>query len=103
MPMDSNRLLLKLEQARRQINRDTINPEINELTLDELQPIVKMVAKTRAAYVKELFDLAAICKGTPDKTRIDKLRTLREAFEETVAAANAMEMMIKRGYLDVHE
>jgi hypothetical protein len=80
-----------------------INPKISELTLDELRPIVKMVAHTRAAYIKELFDLAATCKGVPEKTRIDKLRTRREAFEESVAAANALEIMIKRGYLDVHE
>ncbi len=101
--MDNNRLLLELEQARREINRHTINPEIRTLTLKDLEPIVKMVAELRAAYVSELFDLAGTRKGVPTTEQVKKLATLREAFEETVAAANALETMIKRGYLDVRD
>ena len=99
--MDNNRLLLELEQARREINRNTINPEIRKLTLKDLEPIVTMVAELRAAYVNELFDIAATRKGAPTPEQIETLANLRKGFEETVAAANALETMIKRGYLDV--
>jgi len=98
---DNNRLLLQLEQTRREINRGVINPEIKTLALDDLKPIIQMVAEARADYVGELFALAAKSGGkAPDDT--NRLRELRETFEELVAAANAMETMIKRGYVDVH-
>ena len=103
MSIFQNRLLLKLEQARKKINRNTINPRIRTLTLKELEPIVQMVAETRAAYVEELFDMANGCKGRPTDEQIARLRELREAFQETVEAANALESMIDRGYLDVCE
>ena len=98
-----NRLLLELEQARREINRKTINPEIHELALTDLEPILKMVAEARAAYVKKLFELAATGQGSPTVAQIKSLGNLRTAFEEMVAAANALETMIKRGYLDVRD
>lgn len=99
--INHNRLLLELEQTRRQVNRSVINPEIKTLGLNDLKPIIAMVADARAAYVTELFDLAHKHKGeAPDD--IGRLHELRESFEELVAAANALETMIKRGYVDVH-
>jgi hypothetical protein len=99
--MDNKRLLLQLEQVRRQINRDIINPEIKTLEVKDLQPIVEMVACARAAYVGELFSVAAAagCGRPPED--IGRLRQLRETFEELVAAMNALETMIERGYVDV--
>ncbi len=103
MTIDSNRLLLKLERARKEINRKTINPEIQRLTLADLEPIVEMVAEVRAAYVKELFDVASSRRGAPTEEQIENLKSIRVVFEETVKATNALETMIKRGYLDVVE
>lgn len=101
MTIDNNRLLLQLEQTRRKINRGIINPEIKTLSVEDIKPIIEMVADARAEYVAELFSLAAVHDGkTPDQ--VGRLRELRETFEELVAAANALETMIKRGYVDVH-
>ena len=101
--MDRNRLLLELEQTRKEINRRVINPEIQTLSREEIEPIIEMVAHARAAYVTELFALAAASKGKGATENTSRLRELRENFEEMVAAANALETMIKRGYVDVKE
>jgi len=99
--MDHNRLLLQLEQTRREINRGRINPEIKKLSLNDIKPIVEMVAEARAAYVAELFRLATETGGKQVPEDIGVLKGLREKFEELVHAANALETMIKRGYVDV--
>lgn len=101
MSDNAKRLLLELEQKRREINRDTINPEIRELTLQELEPIVSVVARMRAAYVQSLFDLADKRDGLPTRDDVEQLRERRNAFDEIVAAVNALEAMIERGYVDV--
>jgi len=99
--MDHRRLLLQLEQTRKEINREVINPEIKELSLSDIEPIVEMVARARAEYVGELFALAAASKGKQVPENISRLRELRENFDELVNAANALETMIERGYVDV--
>ena len=100
MTIDNNRLLLELEQTRRQINRATLNPEIKKLSLKDIEPIITMVAAARADYVGELFALAAKHKGkAPDD--ISRLVELHEKFKELVDAANALEVMVRRGYVDV--
>lgn len=100
--MDNKRLLLQLEQVRREINRAIINPEIKTLDVQELRPIVEMVARARAAYVTELFRVTAATPRGESPPDITRLRELRETFDELVAAVNALETMIERGYLDVH-
>lgn len=102
MSQDINRLLLQLEQAIKQLNQETINPVLPELTLAGLNPVMSMVAKTRANYLKTLFELAGSCGDcAPDAGQIDNLRTLRLTYEEMVAGAQALEAAIQRGYLDV--
>ena len=100
--MNNNRLLLELEQAIRTINQEVINPEIPELTIKGLCPVLKMVAKARADYLKKLFELANITNDaalTPDQ--VNKLRDLRIIYDECVAGAQALETAIQREYLDV--
>ena len=100
--LDINRLLIKFEKSVRDINRNTINPRIPELHLEDLHPVVQMVSNARASYLKELFDLATICgdeKPTPEQ--IKKLKHLRETYQELVEGSIALEVAIERGYLDV--
>jgi len=87
--VDHNRLLLEMEQTRREVNRGVINP------------MVEMIAHARAAYVAELFRLAQETGGKKAPENVDELRRLRQDFQELVDAANAVETMIKRGYVDV--
>ncbi len=100
--MNNNRLLLELEQAIRTINQEVINPEIPELTIKGICPVLKMVANARADYLKKLFELANNTNDTaltPDQ--VNKLRDLRIIYDECVAGAQALETAIQREYLDV--
>lgn len=100
--LDVNRLLLQFEKAVREINREEINPRITELKLNDLNPVVKMVAQARARYLKGLFDLANISEDErPMPEQIKKLKIMRETYEELVEGSKALEIAIERGYLDV--
>ncbi len=99
---DNNRLLLELERKITQLNRDTINPVFPDIGVDDIAPVMSMVAKSRAAYLKELFDIGQISgEDLPSPEQINKLKQLRESYEELVHASQALETAIQRGYLDV--
>lgn len=99
---DNNRLLLELERKIREINRAIINPEFPHIGIEDISPVMRMVANSRAAYLKELFDIGKSSEeGTPSPEKINKLRQLRETYEEMVQATKALETAIQRGYLDV--
>lgn len=100
--LDTNRLLLQFEKAMREINRAEINPQIAELKLPDLDPVLRMVAQARGNYLKSLFDLSNSLEGaTPSMEQVKKLKHKRETYEELVAGAKALEIAIERGYLDV--
>lgn len=102
MPTDNKRLLLEFEKTLRDINREAINPVIQDLHLDDLKPVMKLAAKARAAYLKSLFKVAGKAgDGMPSPDQIKKLRFMRLTYEELVAGATAVETAIERGYLDV--
>lgn len=97
-----NRLLLELEGLRKDVNRTVINPLIPELGLDNLEPILRLVARARADYIKEFVDLSNQMKGAaPSVEQIRELRNRRIIFEELVDAMNALETVIQREYIDV--
>lgn len=97
-----NRLLIELETHRKAINRDIINPLVPELSLDDLKPLLTLVARARADYVKTLLELpAAVGETTPEVEQIKELRNKRIIFEELVDAVNALETVIQREYMDV--
>lgn len=105
--MDSltkNRLLRSIEREMRACNQVIINPEIPELSVSHLEPVLRMVARSRASYLKELFAMASESEGSvPDDERIVGLRALRETYEELLHGAKALETAIERGYLDIAE
>lgn len=102
MNQDINRLLMELERSMRAINHEVINPEITELTMDGLRPVLCLVANARARYLKALFDLGASETGErPTESQFEELRQLRTEFDELVSGAKALEAAIQRGYLDV--
>lgn len=99
---DNNRLLLELERKITDLNKETINPVFPDIGVDEIAPVMSMVARSRAAYLKELFDIGEISGDSlPTPEQIKKLRELRESYEELVQASQALETAIQRGYLDV--
>ncbi len=96
------RLKLKVDKMIREINQEVINPEIPELVTEDLEPVFKLVAKCRAAYLKKLFHVTlAAGKGLPDKENTKELAGLRKTYEEILKATQALETAIERGYLDV--
>lgn len=100
--LDHNRLLLEIDNRIRELNRRIINPVIPELALDDLSPVLKLVAMARAAYLKELFDLAGVVgEQIPSPGQVTKLSHLRTTYEELVTGVQALESAIERGYLDV--
>ena len=102
MPIDNNRLLLEIDKTIRELNRSTINPAIPELSLNDLRPVMELVARSRAAYLKELFQIAEMAEpGLPSPDQIKQLRRMRETYDEMVSGAQALETAIQRGYLDV--
>ena len=102
MPIENNRLLMQLDTLRREVNREVINPDFPELAIDDLRPMLHMVAVARSAYVKELLEIAEQSRGgMPSPEQIRQLKESRETFEELVSAANALETLIQRDYLDI--
>ena len=104
MNQDINRLLMEFEHAMRAINREVINPQISELTIDDLCPVLRLVAAARARYLKAMIGLGASelgADGRPSGPQFEQLRQLREEYDELVSAAQALEAAIQRGYLDV--
>ena len=95
------RQLLELEQQRRLINRQTINADISLSGIEDIDPILRMVAQVRASYLKALFDLARESDGLPTPVQIETLRDLRESYDELVNASNALETALERGYIDL--
>ena len=101
---DINRLMLHYEQLYRKSNKEIINPEIESLSTDDLKPIVNIVARSRAAYLKFVYELGKkyeVDQGTPSAEELKKLKTLRLRFEELAEGAKAFETSIQRGYLDL--
>ena len=102
MSIDNNRLLLRIDSTIRDLNREVINATIPELSIQDIAPVMDLVARTRAKYLKELFDLAEVAgKEMPSPEQIRQLGNLRETYEELVKGAQALETAIQRGYIDV--
>ncbi|MBC8270101.1 MAG: hypothetical protein H8E36_15270 [Rhodospirillaceae bacterium] len=103
-PEDHSRLLLEINEKIKKLNKEIIDPMIPKLKIDDLTPVIKLVAQIRAAYLKELFDISAtVSDGVPTQDQIQRLRGFRVAYEEFSAAAQAMETAIEHGYLEVEE
>jgi len=100
--LEHNRLLLELNRAIQNVNRDIINPLIPELTVDGLVPVMSMVARARGSYLKTLFTITdSAAEGLPSAEDTARLKEKRETYEELLNGAKALEIAIERGYLDV--
>lgn len=99
--LETNRLLLELEKVRRDVNREVMNPEIPELSIADIRPVLELAAKARLSYISELIDIARVSPNMPSYEQIQKLARERESYDELRAAANALETAIERGYLDI--
>ena len=102
MNQDVNRLLMELERTMRAVNREVINPQIKELSIEDMRPALCMVANARARYLKAFFELGAGTDGhQPTDTQLEELTRLRNEYSELAEASKALETAIQRGYIDV--
>ena len=98
----NSRLLLEINKTMKDVNRDIINPEIDDLKLADLEPVIKLVARSRAAYLTEIFKIAKSAEDKcPTTDQLKRLQHLRVSFEELSKGSQALEVAIERGYLDV--
>ena len=103
MSEEGNRLLMVWDKTLKEVNRSVINPEIKDLGIEDIKPVLELVARSRADYLKMLFDIAAEYEtGLLPEQKVLELKQHRESYEELVAAAQALETAVKRNYLDVH-
>lgn len=98
-----NRLIMELDEHRRVINREKINPTLAEVEMDTLSPVVNVCAKARAAYIECFMNIAQSDDASCTDEQIEQLRQRRLAYDELVSAANALETVIKRDYVDVKQ
>lgn len=97
---DNYRLLLELEKMRRDVNRDVINAALPVISLEDLRPILVMTANARAAYIARTVEVSR-AETQISAQHVAELQSLRHTYDELVAAANALETAINRGYLDI--
>lgn len=100
-PNAHNRFLMELDLARREINRKVLSPNIQSIGVEEMKPTMRAVAHARAAYITAFMSVADSANPEPTPEMIATLKQRREAFDELRLAANALELVIQRDYIDV--
>lgn len=101
---DINRLLLQFEHLLRESNRKHINPKIEDLSIEDLNPIVELVARSRASYLEQLYTLCKKYDNSeefPSAEELQRLRAYRNRFLELADGAKSFEISVQRGYLDL--
>ena len=103
MPIENKRLLVSLDRARKEVIRDRINPLFPELSLDDIKPIMDVVALARSNYIMELFKCSKMTSNEPHLTPgiIKDLHSDRLIYDELLEAYKVLEASIEHGYLDV--
>lgn len=102
MSADTRRMMLAFEQKLRETNREIVNPMIESLHIDSVEPVMVMVAKARGQYLQAVISLGEQTGGeVPDDTQIKELAKSKVRYDQLVAASQALETAIQRGYLDV--
>lgn len=95
---------MELDEYRRAVNRQHINALLDEVAMETFQPVISICAKARANYIECLMEIASESGDNDCSTeQIEKLRQHRLAYDELISAANALEIVIKRGYVDVKQ
>ena len=97
----ARRQLQQMEHVVRKVNREVINPMIPPLSQNEIMPLMSLVAKMRGSYLKALFETAkSSANDIPTEEQLQRLKQCREAYEELLAGAKALEVVVEREYLD---
>jgi len=101
---DINRLMMQFKLMLQKANRDHINPEVEALSIEGMKPIVDLVARSRARYLKHVYQLCKKYQASdafPSEDELQKLKSLRSCFLDLTDGAQSFEISIQRGYLDL--
>jgi hypothetical protein len=89
-----------LDVAIFEANREIISQKLGELRRESFLRLAVKVAEARAEYTRTALELARH-EGLPNPAEIARLRELRTTYDELVAAFDAMERIVERGYLSL--
>lgn len=90
----THRFLLEIEQAIIRANRECITQRLGALSRQRFIDLAKAVAHLRAEYLH-----AAFHANWEDESLVKEMAAKREAFQEAVAAYDALERAIERDYV----
>ncbi|NQU61957.1 MAG: hypothetical protein HQ512_12570 [Rhodospirillales bacterium] len=108
MPQDqeqrSQHFLKEIEQAIQVANREIMSQRIPAINKENILPLAISVARLRASYLAEAFEIAQNDKGeAPEDEEIKILKHRREMYEEARLAFEALIQVIDRGYVELGE
>ena len=92
----SNRFLLEIEEAIIKANRQAVKERLGPLDRARFLELTKEIAKIRADYLHAALHTPWSTEAEPS----DDLRVKRNRYEEAVAAYDALERAVERGYID---
>jgi hypothetical protein len=98
-----SRLLDRVEVAVREANRAVLRERIPELSETAFMRLAVTVARLRADYLAEALRFGHDRMGHVTPSEVERLAHARRAFDEAVAAFEALERAISRGYIDISE
>lgn len=99
-----NRLLQEIDAAITEANRVNIKAITGSVTQDQVLRVAVTVSGLRAKYLHEVLRLAQKGGRLEDhSTAIAELRDMRVAYEEAVAAFDALRQAMDRGYIEFDE
>jgi uncharacterized protein YjaG (DUF416 family) len=93
-----NQQLEEIERAIFAANEGTLRIKVPSLDRANFVHFASLVADTRANYIKMALEISRL-KQQPDATIVQELKRQREAYEELLAAFEAMQRVIERGYV----
>lgn len=101
-PRTKNRFMMEMGHVIREVNHKVITAAIPELSIDAVMPLVMTVAERRAEYLSFALELSKdMSERHPSVSELQRLKLLRETYEEIVAAAKELEHCVDRGYIDL--
>lgn len=92
-----NRFMMEVEALVRAANRDAIARRIPKIGRQDLESLAQKTAELRADYLAAAFET----DWTTADLRSVGLDSKRRLFEEAVAAFEALERAVRRGYIDI--
>ena len=92
----SNRFLLEIEEAIIKANRQAVKERLGPLDRTRFLELTQQIAKVRADYLHAAFYAPWSTSSEPS----EDLRAKRSRYEEAVAAYDALERAVERGYIE---